>query len=176
MNRYRSTRRRRVFGALAVALLFGLCTGCSSAPGEVKGKVLFGGKPVPGGRLTFRPADPAANSVSVLVNEQGEYGVTLPAGEVKVAFDNRELAPREAPAPGPFLPKGLSADVKKLAGAKAEAKAALKAEEPNQTGSVYDRPAGRYVPIPERYYEAQSSGLSFTVKSGAQTHDIELTK
>ncbi|HKB00589.1 MAG TPA: hypothetical protein VKD90_00155, partial [Gemmataceae bacterium] len=35
--------------------------------------------------------------------------------------------------------------------------------------------AGKYVPIPEKYYLAETSGLKFTVKGGEQTEDFNLT-
>jgi len=34
---------------------------------------------------------------------------------------------------------------------------------------------GKYVPIPAQYADPGTSGLTFTVKSGSQTHDIELS-
>jgi hypothetical protein len=35
-------------------------------------------------------------------------------------------------------------------------------------------PAGTYVPIPEKYYQAETSGLSHTVKKGSESYNIEL--
>ena len=34
------------------------------------------------------------------------------------------------------------------------------------------KPAGTYVPIQEKYCSIDTSGLSYTVKKGDQTHDI----
>ena len=33
---------------------------------------------------------------------------------------------------------------------------------------------GKYVPIPPRYRDPEKSGLTYTVRAGSQTHDIEL--
>jgi hypothetical protein len=35
--------------------------------------------------------------------------------------------------------------------------------------------AGRYVKIPDRYYDVSASGLNFKVQIGDQVHDFELT-
>jgi hypothetical protein len=45
--------------------------GCGAGEGKVSGRVLFDGKPLPAGRVTFRPADSRMNSVSVELDEQG---------------------------------------------------------------------------------------------------------
>ena len=55
----------------------------------MSGHVLLDGTPLPAGRVTFRPADPRMNSVSVELDEQGAYQAVLPSGEVKAAVDKR---------------------------------------------------------------------------------------
>jgi hypothetical protein len=156
------------FGLL---ILLPLVVGCGPGQGRVSGRVLYNGQPLPGGRLTFLPADPTRNSVGAELDEQGNYEAVLPAGEVKVSVDNRELEPRGPKDAG--LPKdiNLPSDIKKLlASAKAD-----KAPPPSPAQAA-DKPAGRYVPIPAKYYLAETSGLTFTVKSGSQQHDIELPR
>src|SRR4051812_12307969 len=73
-----------------------LVAGCGPGRGKVSGQVTFGGAPLPGGRVTFQPADPRQNAVSVDLDEQGRYAADLPAGDVAVSIDNRELEPRAA--------------------------------------------------------------------------------
>ncbi|HZT80084.1 MAG TPA: hypothetical protein VFA26_07680, partial [Gemmataceae bacterium] len=34
--------------------------------------------------------------------------------------------------------------------------------------------AGNYVPIPRKYYQAETSGLRYTVKKGTASYDVEL--
>src|SRR5207253_1809269 len=72
--------------------------------------VLLNGQPLPGGRVTFRPADGRRNSVTSTISEKGEYQAVLPVGEVKVTVDNSELEPPAAGLAG--LPKGLPLDPK----------------------------------------------------------------
>jgi hypothetical protein len=145
--------------------------GCGPGRGKVSGRVLYNGAPLPGGRVTFRPADPRQNTVSAELNERGEYEAVLPAGEVQVSVDNRELEPRTAQGGGlpPGLP-ALSAEARKALGGKGDK------SPPKPGGQAADRPSGRYVMIPTRYHDVETSGLKFTVQSGDQTHNIELTK
>jgi hypothetical protein len=153
---------------VGLLLLLPVAVGCGPRTGTVSGRVLLGGAPLPGGRVTFRPADPRQNSVSAEIDEQGNYQVVLPVGEVMVSVDNQELAPRSPPG-GPLALPGLSAEAQeKLRSAR---EAAPPAPDP---GSGRPRPSGRYVPIPERYLLAESSGLEFKVHGGEQKHDLEL--
>jgi hypothetical protein len=159
--------RRRPVGLGLLALLLGCC-GCGPGKGTLTGQVLFNNTPLPGGWVTFRPADPRANSVSAELDEKGHYSVVLPAGEVKVSIDNRNLQERTPVGGGlpPNLP--LKDDVRKaLTGGNPT-------PSPPKEGNA-PKPSGRYVPIPARYYTVESSGLRFTVARGGQKHDIELT-
>ena len=89
-----------------LVLLLPLVVGCGPGQGNVSGRVLFNGAPLPGGRVTFRPADPRQNSVSAEIDRQGNYQAVLPAGEVKVCVDNRELEP--PPRIGSLAPPAAS--------------------------------------------------------------------
>jgi len=150
---------------LLVALL--AAAGCGgSGEGTVTGQVLFDDKPLPGGRVTFRPADPKKNSVSAELDQEGRFKVTLPAGEVHVSVDNRELEPAP-PGPVGVVPPGLSVEGRKALG---EGKPAA----PTRDGS--GRHASRYVKIPDRYYTVETSELKFTVTRGEQKHDIKLKR
>jgi hypothetical protein len=157
-------------GRLGLLLLLPAVAGCGSGQGKVSGRVLYGGAPLPGGRVTFRPADPKQNSVSAELDAQGNYQVVLPAGEVKVCVDNRELEPAP-PLGGTVLPPGLSPEVRKALGAGKPNRS-----RPNPPDDAPEKPSGRYVKIPDRYYEIETSGLQFTVEGGDQKRDIELTK
>jgi hypothetical protein len=130
---------------------------------KVSGRVTVGGAPLPGGRITFRPADPAANSVSAELDEQGRYQVMLPVGEVAVSIDNREFRPKAAR--GPIELPGMDPELR-----------AKLAPNPAPAIVVPNEKSGRYLPIAERYYNADSSGLGFTVTKGDMVKDFELTK
>jgi hypothetical protein len=152
----------------ALLLLVAAAGGCAGrAPGRVTGRVLLDGQPVQGGILTFMPADMRGPSVSASVDESGGYAAELPAGDMLVSFDNRTLAP-PTPRAAPPLPKGLSPEIRAKLGRTDSAPAPAP---PPETPAR----SGRYVKVPDRYYMIETANIKFTVKSGEQQHDIELT-
>lgn len=163
-----STASRGRRGLILLGLLLPLLVGCGPGQGKVSGRVLFNGAPLPGGLVTFRPADARQNAITAPIDAQGNYEAILPAGEVKVCVDNRELEP--PPVLSGLQPPGLPPEVQKAIGGKADKAAPRAADKPA------DKPAGRYVPIPEKYYTVETSGLQFTVQRGDQKQDISLTK
>jgi hypothetical protein len=145
-------------------------TGCGPGRGTVSGRVLYNGAPLPGGRVTFRPADPRQNSISAELDEQGNYEAVLPIGEVKVSVDNRELEPRGSREA--MLPAGLPPEVaKKLGGSRPLDQSPPKSPEP-----APEKISRRYVKIPIKYHAGETSGIQFTVQSGKHVYDIELAK
>jgi hypothetical protein len=158
-------------GCVALLLPLLALAGCSSGNSKVSGRVLYNGAPLPGGRLTFRPADPRRNSVNAVVDAQGNYEAELPVGEVKVCVDNRELMTTESI--GADLPPGLpfSAEAKKALGGKP---APVVPAAPAEGDNAPAKPAGRYIPIPSRYYDVDTSGLDFKVEGGSMQHDLTL--
>ena len=154
------------FGFLFVLLLV-FAAGCGGR-GTVSGQVLYKGKPVPGGWVTFRPVDGSANTVNARIDQNGHYEATLPTGEVKIAVDNRDLQPVPAEdGSGPALPPMFKLPAGLKPGPKTPPAAV-----PSESAS--EKLPGDYVPIPEEYYTVESSHLTYTVKRGPQTHDIEL--
>jgi hypothetical protein len=162
MTWYHRARRRPAIW-LAPLLLLPALAGCSQPKGHLSGKVIYQGQPLPGGWLTFRPADSKQNTVSVMIDAEGHYDVTLPAGDVAIAVDNRELKPHQA-GPRPSLPPGI-----KLPGQDGGVK--VDASGPASGGGKL---SGKYVPIPEKFYQVETSGLKYTVKGGSEPYDIEL--
>lgn len=150
--------------ALLAPALFALilAAGCGGpSVGEVSGKVTYKNKPVPGGRLTFRPADGKHNAVTVELDESGNYPpVTLPVGDVAVIVDNEELAPVEDV--GTLTPPGLKLP--------AEAKPA-----PAKGRGGASKKSSRYVKLPEDYRFAERTRLKFKVERGQQKKDLDLT-
>ena len=145
--------------------LLTLTAGCGRNPrsvehADVSGKVSFQGKPLPGGRIAFVTVKGGFPS-SATINEDGTYKISAPIGDVQIGVDNGMLRPMgggKGPGKGGGPPKGMSHP--KPPGAN-EAK-----EEPVK---------GRFVNIPSEYADPGRSGLTFTVKPGSQTHDIELS-
>ncbi|HKB00588.1 MAG TPA: carboxypeptidase-like regulatory domain-containing protein [Gemmataceae bacterium] len=154
-------RLARALSGLGLALLLAVLAGCSPGTGNVSGKVTYKGQPLPGAIVTFQPADPGKNAMTVALDKESRYSVTLPAGEVRLTVDTRVNVPK---ASMPMVPPNLE----KEAQAKDGEKDAPKGEDGG-------RRSGKFVPIPERYASVELSGLKFTVKAGDQTQDIDLT-
>ena len=154
--------RRGHAGPLIVLLALPIVVGCGTKCAKLTGVVRYKNQPLPGGRLTFRPADPRQNTLTVPIDPYGNYVATLPLGEVSISVDNRELAP-PPPSPPLRLPKSL------------QLPPTQKEHEPEPTAkSEVSKLPGKYVPISCNYYEVETSGLTWTVQPDAAPHDIEL--
>jgi hypothetical protein len=153
---------------LGLLLVLPVAAGCGQAQGRVSGQVLFSGKPLPGGYVMFLPGDPKHNSVTAILDGEGRFSVVLPAGDVRVSVDNRDQEPRPAMRLSPAQ-LDLPANVKQMVGGKAANPPP--AEQPKTARAS----SGRYVKIPDKYYDAATSGLDFKVQGGDQKHDVELT-
>src|SRR5205807_2404737 len=103
---------------LAPLLLLAVVLGCGPGQGTVSGQVKYRGKPVPGGLITFVPADPRQPPAFTNLDENGRYQLTVAAGQVKISVDNRELAPVSKGPVG--LPPGLRGKVKIPKGGQAQ--------------------------------------------------------
>ena len=146
-----------MFRFFSAACLLLSMVGCGPRTGVVSGDVTFNGKPIPGGILTFRPSDNSQNSVSYELGRDGKFKVELPVGEALICIDNREFEPRLATMPA-NLP-GMSLPPEVLKGMQASSK---------ESGKVSDR----WVKLPERYYQIETSQLKIVVKGGEQTGSI----
>jgi hypothetical protein len=162
---------------VAVVIVFVLAAGCGPGTGSVSGKVTYLGKPVPAGRITFRPADSRQNAVSAELDAEGNYpAIDLPTGDVAVGIDNREFEPQ--PAMGPSVPPGLGLppEIARKLGARTPADGPAPEVDPSKTADLpRPRAGGRYLRIPAKYYDAaDSSGLTFKVVGGSQIKNFEL--
>jgi hypothetical protein len=138
------------YGTCVWAILSVCFVGCGGPfTGEVKGRVNFKGKPLPGGIVTF--AHPDGRIGQGRIQEDGTYVVEhAPGGEVKVLV---ATVPPIPAVPSFMLPK--------------EVRTTAKAE------TIY--PAGKYVKIPARY-GSQETAFDFTVKRGSQEFNLDLTE
>src|SRR5262249_46061497 len=125
--------------------------GCSNPKtGQVTGKVLLDGRPLEGGVVTFysqgKPVEPYAG-----IGTDGTYTVEkAPVGEVKISV----ASPSSGRAAGPNQGKmGMG--------------------EP--AGPPKDGTTPKQRKVPPRYNDPASSGLSYTVVEGEQTHDLKLS-
>lgn len=150
---------RLLTGQLLVCLL--LC-GCSRSrlgnEEEVSGKVTYNGKPLTGGWITFMSAQ--GHTFSGPIDPEGNYKVRVLVGETRITVDNRMLQSK-------WMSK---TDIRRQVGIKR--RASTSTEEAKSSGP--DIP-GTYMPLPNKYFSPDTSGLTYTVESGSQTHNIELS-
>jgi hypothetical protein len=144
-----------VLGALATFV------GCGPRMGEVSGVAMFEGKPIPGGLLTFRHSDPSHNSVTYELPREGTFKVEIPVGDVSICIENREFEPK--PATMPAIPPGMNLPPEVIKSMQASSK---------ESSKVSDR----WVKLPEKYYDMETSGLKILVKGGKQQETIEFKK
>jgi hypothetical protein len=143
---------------LIVCLLLGTA-GCASK-GDISGKVLYQGKPLPGGTVTFLPAG-GKGAFNSSIQKDGSYSLTkVPPGEVTITVETESKKPAPQTTPQ----------------AAAKARRYIEKMQKNWPGRTLSRLPSKeqYVPIPASYKDPEKSGLTYTVTGGTQTYDIEL--
>jgi hypothetical protein len=137
-----------------------LAAGCSSK-GTVSGKITYRGKPVTVGTVMFVPEQGGGGFTASI--QDGEYKVEgLPPGPTKIAVGtpsasgsaNRFINAINKRQPPPEIMRKKSPD--------------KSAEEPAKPS------VSPTVPIPPKFHNPETSGLTYTVQSGAQVHNIDL--
>lgn len=138
-------------------LLLLLAAGCSSK-GTVVGKVTYKGKPLSAGMVLFVPEQGGGAFRGDI--QDGEYHVEkIPPGPVKIA-----ITPASTSSPMEYVMKMRPpADV-------------LEKAAPGTSVEQFTQPAPppQAASIPEKFLNPDTSGLTYTVQSGSQRHDIEL--
>jgi hypothetical protein len=139
-------------------MLFG-SLGCASNA-TISGKVTYKGEPLGGGTVLF--VAEGKRSMTTVINSDGTYALAnFPAGPVTIAVETASVKqtemPEEAkgmapPATIPNMPEGATQSIYK----------------PRAATAV------RYVEIPPQYADPKTSGLTYTVTGGSQSHDIPL--
>jgi hypothetical protein len=172
-----SRRDGRFSGLLGVfALLIPLSMGCGGGKGKVSGTVTVDGQPLPAGTITFYPSKGTAVPGNI---SDGQYSVSgVPSGTAKITVEtasikkqadsmqsstsNMQMSMGQMP-PGAQMPP--------------EAKARLDEEKKRADDSVRQAKElrAKYRPIPDKYAQPDTSGLTVEVKSGTNTHDVPLT-
>jgi len=153
--------------SLIVCLLLGT-VGCASK-GNISGKVLYRGKPLPGGTVTFFSVEGKGAAFPSPIQGDGSYSLRqVPPGEVKITVEteSRNPAPQKNPQAAAKARTYMEMMQKKM---KEEMAARGQGPTPMQLPSKE-----QYVPIPASYKDPEQSGLTYTVTGGTQTHDIEL--
>jgi hypothetical protein len=146
------TLRVPAWSFVPIAIILAL--GCGPATGTITGKVFYNSTELKAGYVSFVSEDGAKNTVSPIAAD-GTYTIEkMPIGPVKISVETESLmktskAPRNEPPPGMVRPG-------------------------DERQSVLDESAKRAIPIPAKFGDPKTSGLSYTVTSGSQSHDIEL--
>ena len=150
------SRGMRGLGAFLVFTAAFGAAGCGAATGAVSGKVSYKDKLLKGGNVTFVSLE-GKPSASTSIKEDGTYSIpNAPTGKVKICVETESLnpagkikAPRYSPPPGAQAPAGFD------------------------TGDPADM-AKRFVAIPGRYANPDTTDLAYEVKGGSAEYNIEL--
>jgi hypothetical protein len=151
-----------------VLLLLGLAAGCG-ATGTVSGTVTYKGKALKAGTVTFM-TDEGGHVFSSEIKEDGTYTVSrVPAGPVKITVRSVEA----------FTPPGAGMMMGRGGGPKGAPGGAADNIKPppgvDMSGFNPSSSNDKAMKIPAKYKDFATSGLTYTVTSGGQTHDIPLT-
>lgn len=154
----------RVCGGLVILGLVAFSIGCGSrskAKATVKGKVAFGKQHLTAGTVQFYGPD--NTFASATIDKNGNYQLNdAPVGPVKIVVSV------------PSLPPGGLRTM--MPGAKTvKDKGSVDPEDPGRKISIMGDMPDKVVNIPPKYGNVETSGLTFTVEKGEQTHDITLT-
>lgn len=177
----------RLAAVVALIALVG-CSGAKSA--KVKGKVVYKGQGLPGGIVRFVPKQGKGNQTSCTIDANGNFEGEAPVGDCLVSIDNRELQgkgtgvigasgnynkgeqpdDKKGPSYGGPAMKGGSGPGDNRAKGPSQPPADMMKQKMQEKGAppsaIGDKPQGKYVQIPKRYYDAASSGLEANIKSG----------
>jgi hypothetical protein len=136
--------------------------GCSSKDKNLSlsGKVTYKGEPVTGGSLSLIPTDGKTPPVNTKINGDGTYMIVPPAlGKLNVTVETESI--RGMKSGGPVyanVPKGPNGE--------------------DMSDKLPKRDAAsqqNYKPIPPKYSQAATSGLSVDIHSGKNEKTFDLT-
>lgn len=157
---------------IAVAGVFTLA-GCGRSVGSITGKVVFQGKPLKGGNISFVSTEGEPSAASAIA-EDGSYSIPrITSGEYKVVVETATLKPLP---PGSFeVPGQPKTKVEKL-DTNPDVPAGYRPSNPADASAAAAQTfkVKHYVEIPIHFSRSESTTLTYTVVGGSQTHDVEL--
>ena len=131
-----------------MALLMLIAVGCAASRGDVSGKVTYKGKALVFGTVQLQAADKTLKQANI--ENDGSYSIPgVPLGEARVAVSS--INPQ-------------SSDTQPL----------VRGERGATTPPKAPPPVAGWFPIPSDYGDINKSRLTYTVKKGPNTYDIEL--
>jgi hypothetical protein len=141
-----------------------LFLGCGGGRGDISGEVTYKGELVSVGRITFLSQVDKQEVKSAHII-RGKYSIAgFPAGPVKITVESFE-----PPDPEILQNTKSLAKVKPAGGMKEHMPGP-----PPELLEMADGPPLKYVPIPRDYSNSETSGLTYEVTKGPQTHNIPL--
>jgi hypothetical protein len=154
----------RACGGLLILGLLILAVGCGpnyKARATVKGMVTFAGKNLTTGSVMFHGQHNLTGSATI--DKNGNYICNdAPLGDVTITVSVPKVPDGGI---GRIMPPGMKDK-------------STKSVDPSGSGksiSIMGDMPSNVVPIPEKYADVKTSGLTYTVKRGENTYDIPLT-
>ena len=139
------------FGPCLLAPLLLALAGCGGGPASVTGKVAHQGKPLVFGTVIVQGSDGVPMTGMILPD--GTYAVEgVASGKVKIGVVSRD------PGRGAYRP----------------GQAGRRDKEPAADAKPPPPELGKWFPVPEKYEDPEKSGLTTTLRGGANTYNIEL--
>jgi hypothetical protein len=150
-------RRLLLLLPLALVLVFG-CAGNARTGARVSGSIKYKGQPVTAGSVTIYPSEGGSYSTPIEKDGTYKYG-GLSVGEVALTVETETANPNR-PKPSQYggRPGGAGSS-----------------PPPKDVAPAAPEPSGAYVKIPAKYGNRDTAKLTTTLKSGANTYDLELT-
>jgi hypothetical protein len=146
---------RRCLGTLLIFTAVCLVSGCGKKTGTVTGTVTYQGKTLNGGTVGFVHSN-GTDVATAPIQADGKYTIgKIPVGTCKITVSTP--TPISVPGAG-----GRMMDASKMGGSTGG-----KAKVGGETDASI-------IKVPDKYGQTESSGLSFDVKQGPNTHDIKL--
>jgi hypothetical protein len=146
------------------------CNQHQAPQAKLSGQVLFKGKPVSGGNITFYPetGPNKGGPISIPITNKGTYHVAIPfTGQATVTVTGKRAPDKTKLAQKEGL---LDPEAQKIV----EEKQKLLSSEQKQKWEKYLKPTPSGPPIPEKYGTPKTSPLRITIKGGEQVEDIRL--
>ena len=137
------------FKRLVALTILSVVVGCGAQTGDISGAVSFEGKKLPAGRITFICEGGDKPVLMSSITDGAYVIVNAPVGPAQVTVETFEITTTAVPN---MIESPLPPDQQNDVAAKSD-----------------------YVKIPAHYKAPTTSGLTYEIVAGNQTHDLNLT-